>query len=449
MDWRTWLVLGTLFLLIFTFISAHSTGQFVDYGDKPAGDAYAAYWGNFTENCCGIPSSYGHIFYTVSQEGDIKGYITEIFDDGSSYNYTISIKAPEAMGDVFMPATYLSSTVAYVGNHAGKIYYADPMNGNIIWTADISSLPLSHYMYDILWGDAHGHFFVLLNNTIYEMNGSKIINSWNYNFSGYLIGAKYWHSGFFLKFGILNESQGEKNYTYEAYYIKNGTTEWKMIFPSSNVYFNDGLMYYYRGGNLTIYKDGKEIKKLQVLGDIESLHFLASSLYVFTYYNQTNEMYVYNHDLKLMKKVMLYDLKDFKIRYYDLSTQQVDIYGNKTGFIVYMYTTGECNTPYGYTSPYVPLRIIQLDKNLNVVHRNSASVYFARHIYPYQGPNSFILVASDFSNYYIVHLEKRNFIDVHLATSILIFGLIILGIITAYFYSQSKEKEILRKRMEN
>ncbi len=443
MDWRTWLVLGTLFLLLFTFISTHKTGQFIDYGDEPAGDAYAAYWGNLTDNCCGKTYTYGHIFYTVSREGDIKGYITEIFGDGSEYNYTISIKAPEAMGDVFMPATYLSSSVAYVGNYNGKIYYADPANGNIIWMADISSLPLSNYMYDILWGDSHGHFFVLLNDTIYEMNGSKMINSWNYNFSGYLMSAQYWQGGFFLEFEIMKYTNWEKKKSYEVYYVKNGTTKWKMNFPSSSVHFNNGLVYYYNGSNLTIYKDGKEIKKLQVLGDIESLRFLSSSLYVFTYYNQTNEMYVYTHDLKLVKRVLLYDLKEFKIRHYPLSYQSADIYENKTGFVVYLYTTDEYNTQ------YVPLRIIQLDKDLNVVRRNSASVYLARHIYPYYGDNSFILVSSEFDTYYIVHLKNRDFIDFYQAIPILTVGFTILVMIVGYFYVRTKEMEYLKKRFEN
>lgn len=442
MGWKTWLGIGAIFLLLFAFLSAYRTGQFVDYEDH-VGDAYATYWGNLTENCCGEAYSSGHMFYAVSQEGDIHGYAVKIFRDGSSYNYTISIKHPEAMGDVFMPAVYLSDSVVYVGNHKGKIYYADPARGNVIWTADISSLPVSNYMYNILWGDAHGHFFVLLNDTIYEMNGSEMINSWDYNFSGYLMSAHYWHGGFFLKFGILNDSQGEEKHSYEVYYVKNGTTEWKLTFSSSSIYFNNGLVYYYSGSNLIIYKDGNEIKKLQVRGDIESLRFIYSYAYVFTYYNQTNEMYVYNHDLELVKRVMLYDLKNLKVWDYPLSYQSADIYENKAGFIVYLYTTDEHN------SQYVPLRIIQLDKNLNVVHRNYASVYLARHIYPYHGDNSFILVSSEFDSYYIVHLKNRDFIDVHQAMSILAIGFIILGIIAGYFYVQTKEMEYLKKRFEN
>ena len=354
----------------------------------------------------------------VSERGDI--YLLFV---KHSEKYEKVIESPSPIG--FAREVYISDSVVYVGTWNGKMYYADPMNGKIIWTIELKRLHTYFNAtnntdifngYDILWGNRSGYFYLLFNHTIYHLyRDVKILDKYSYNFTGYFISSYYWNGGLILKFGEYLWEKG-KRYLYHIYYVKDGKIMWNLTLPASidldlryyerDIYIYEDYVYYYRDSLITVYKDGRRIKELYTEGDVAGLKRFGDKLYVYTYLGMQNLLFLYNKDYKLLKRVELFDMKSMGIRNYDVRNQRVSMYENNSGYTVFLYTT-----PWDWDStPYIPLRMIYLDKNLNVTWSNWAKVKWAFDVYPTFNKNEFILLSED-ADLYLVNVKERVIVD--------------------------------------
>ena len=395
--------------------------------------------------------------YLVMDNGGIKSYVISQIDGKHHVDYH-AINPPKRI-DTFNGAfaEYLSNSVAYVGDYKGLIYYADPAEGSIIWTIDLWKLNILNGWgdYRILWGNTNGYLYIYTHNysngfdiIYYLFRDEKILGKWQYNLSGYLETAYYWNGGLILKFHTNSDSWLHIKSAYYIYYMKNGTIYWHLTLLSekdcngrdSNIYIHDNYIYYFWGENITIYRENLKIKSLQMPGEIASIYVLNNRIYIVLYKGLENMLYVLDKNFTMIKTIPLFDLGNIGIKRYNLTNQKVNIYENETGYTIYMYTVNTV-TP---AAPYLPLRIVRLNKDLNVIFRKSVNVYIANDIYPYTDIGSFILVRWSYE-LYIVHPKVVWIFNSYLFFPVLGVGMMVI----AYSYAKYKEWEIIKKKYQN
>jgi len=408
-------------------------------------------------------SPYGWGTHWVYKKGMGNGYFYGLSEDGDLYfeymgKYEKFIDRPEHMWNE--PCYYyLSDSVIYVGDWRGRIYYADPESGRIIWTIELSRLHIyfnvtnstnTFYWYDILYGNKSGYFYLFFNNTIYHLyRDVKILDKFHYNFTGFPVSAHWWDGGLIIKFGRKPKPWLYDRYTYDVYYIKNDKILWKLSLPSKmftvepdapDVYIVDDYVYHFNNSKITIYKDGKIMREVNSIGNIVSIKKMDNKFYVFTYKDTKNILLLYDDNFTLQKIVELFDMKDIGIRKYDITNQKVSFYENKTGYTAFLYTT------FGHIEErsYIPLRVVHLNKNLSIDWKYAVDTYRASDIYPLSNAHNFLLVDAEFNNLYFVNVKTKIDINYFAWMSIKIPIFIFLLIIPAYIYVLSKEIRIRR-----
>ncbi len=429
-------------LLIILLFPSINTVQKIEYNDSYRGYGQATYF-NWSRR----------LFYGIDYYGNI--YFLHF---GDSWKEGKIVEAPEVIGGDFS-TSYLSDSVVFVGSDNGKIYYADPETNKVINIIDLNRLhlyfnntnnPNTFYRYYILWGNKSGYLYVFFNNTIYHIyRDAKIIHRYHYNFTGYLVSAHLWKGGFVLKFGEKPKPWLHKSYDYNVYYAKNGKILWNITLPSRmykwqsdapDVYIYHDFVYHFKYYQITIYKDGVKIKNLSVEGDIVSLKRVGDMLYVFTYYGNQNILLVYNKNLTLVKRVPLFNMKEIGVEKYDIINQKVSMYQNSIEFAIFLYTCSLSNDG----SPYLPIRIVYLDKNMNIVWKTwYGKFYRAINVYPLWKRNEIVMVTSEFSDLYFVTLGSTLKINPFSWINVKIFLIII--ILLSYGYTYSKKQELKMK----
>ncbi len=442
-------VIMVILLLAIVFFPSVSVVRKVYYDDSKRG------YGEDTHLI--INDSWGeHIFYGVDYSGNMF-----FMNFGPGWMYNKSLEAPMGIGDwAFSGEDYLSDSVAYIGGVSGHIYYVDPTYGSIIWTIDLSRLHIyfngsagnDFYGYYILWGNRSGYFYVLFNDTIYYLyRDVRIIDSYHYNFSGYLISAHRWNGGFILKFGTQPKPWLDNEYSYNVYYVKDGKILWNLTLQSAfykyqsdapDVYIYEDYVYHFSGSNVIVYKDGTLIRNFGVEGNVTDIKRIGNDTFVFTYSGLKNLLLLYNKDFHIVKKVELFDMKSMGVKkYYSFLDQKVSMYSNwnNTGYIVFLYT---CSID----GDYVPLRIVHLSKDLNIMWKTWVTVYGASEIYPLWNKNRFILISTDFPNLYVVTSKKEIIIDPFAWASLKILIVTVSLIVVGYVLSQYLEYLQIRKK---
>ncbi len=404
------LIICLLVILLFPSVHINKEAQ---YDDSEYGYGEITYF-NWSYGC-------ESLFYGMDIDGNI--YFLYFGNNaGKFWKYEKILDAPEIMGDFDYTEAYLSNSVAYVGDIRGRIYYADPETGDLINIIDLSRLhiyfnatnePNAFFDYHILWGDKKGYFYLFFNNTIYYIyRDISIISKYHYNFSGILISSYYWNGGFVLKFGESPKPWLHSGYRYSIYYVKDGEILWNLTLPSimfywqryaPDIYIYQDYVYHFENNKISVYKDGENIKNFDVEGNVVRVRKMGNELFVFTYFTTKNLLLVYDENYTLVKKVMLFDMKDLGITGYDVRNQKVSIYENSTEYGIFLYT---CS--YSDRMPYLPLRIVYLDKNLNVTYRNwCKKFYHSIAVYPFRSRDEVILVTSEFHNLYFAKIDTQ------------------------------------------
>ncbi len=412
---------------------------------------------------------YGRATYWMYKDGWDNGYLYGMKYDGDLYfvylgKYEKFVDAPEYLGGG-PTSHYFSDSVIYIGDDRGRIYYADPENGKIIWTMDLRTLHIyfnatnsttSFYHYHILYGNRSGYFYLLFNGTIYHLyRDVKILDKYHYSFRGYPVEAYPWKGGLIIKF---MESGWEAPWGTPApsarkcsvYYVKNGSVIWKLTFLSEmskwqpnppDVQIFEDYVYYFKGSTISVYRNGKKKTSIHTNGEVVGLQRMKDKFYVTTYLGNKNLLSVYDKNFLLIKQIELFDMKSIGVEEYDISNQKVEIYRNKTGYTVFLYTY------FGYENhpkSYIPMRIIYLDKNLNVTWSDSFKIGEVTNAYPLPEKNKFMVVEEMGDLYFV---KVKNLVDVNFFAwmNIKIPIFVFLLIVPGYFYVISKEIEIKRR----
>ncbi len=400
---------------------------------------------------------YGRATHWIYENWMKEGYLYGINYEGDLYfvylgKYEMFEDAPEYLGgDV--GTYYLSDSVIYVGDIQGRIYYADPGSGDIIWTIDVSRLHIyfnatnstnSFYGYYILYGDRSGYFYLLFNNTLYHLyRDIKILDKYKYPFRGFPVAASPWEGGLIIKFiwwdRAGNDTSREASI---VYYVKDGKIIWQLNFTHTSLQIFKNYVYYLNGSKIDVYKNGTLMWRVYTYGTVVDLKDMGDNFYVVTYSGTKNLLLLYDKNFNFIKKVVLFDMKSIGVKDYNIANQKVNIYKNSSGYTVFLYTYDGAK---GFTNSYVPMRIIYLDKNLNVTWRDYADVEAVTDAYPLPQRDEFIIVQD---RCYLEFVTVRTVTEVNyfarmdIKLPVFIFSLML----PAYFYSLSREIAIRRRK---
>ncbi len=313
---------------------------------------------------------YGWGTHWMYERGMRDGYLYGVNEKGDLYfvyrgKYEMFVDAPGYMGHEFCNY-YLSDSVIYMGDWRGRMYYADPWSGRIIWTLELSRLhiyfnsshnPDTFYHYHILYGNRSGYFYILFNNTIYHIyRDVKILDELHNDFKGAFIATYPWNGGLILKFNKVSSPS-----IYDIYYFKDNRILWNLSLRSRmhisysdvpDIYIEDGLICHFGDSKITVYKDCRKFRELEVPGKIINMEKMGDEFYVFSYSGTKNLWLLYDGNFTFLKKIVLFDLKNIGVKKWDIRNQRASIYENNTGYTVFLYTAPDlCNEQL----PYVPL----------------------------------------------------------------------------------------------
>jgi len=443
------LITITLLSVIILLFPSVNTITVIKYDDSYRGYGQMTYF-NWSKG----------MLYGVDYDGDL--YFLHFFKDG--WKEEKILEAPEYFGTSFDEA-YLSDSVVFVGSANGRIYYANPETGNLINIIDLCRLHIyfnitnssnEFYGYYVLWGNKSGYLYILFNDTIYYLyRDIRIISKYHYNFTGFLVSAHRWNGGFVLKFGINPKPWTHKTYSYNVYYVKDGNILWNLTLLSTmykwqsdapDVYIYQNFVYTFKYNHITVYKDGNKIQNFDVDGDVVSLKRNGDLLYIFIYKGSQNILLTYNKNYKLVKRVILFDMREMNIDRYNIVNQKIDMYENSSEIAIFMYTCSMSNDG----SPYIPVRIVYLDKNLNVVWRNwYGGFYRGVHMYPLWKRSGIAMVTSEFLNLYFVTIESKVVIDPLSWMDVKVFIIVIILLATGYVYSKNEEIRVKINNWKN
>ncbi len=434
-----------LLLIVVLYIPSVEVKTYVHYDESHWAYGRKTYW---------KPLDYagGGVFYGISEDGDV--YIH--YGNGEKYY----LMRP---GFLWEPrAFYLSDSVVYEGNCEGRMFYGNLESGRVLWTMDLSRLhiyfnatndPNTFYGYRILWGNTRGYFYIYFNHTLYYLyKDIEILGKWHFDFKGWLSSSHYWNGGLVLLFEDNSGKWGGEGTLYSVYYVKNGTILWNLTFLSPfhkewydvpGVYIYEGYVYYFEMDTFTVYENGRYVGKYHVDGDIVNIKRIGDLSYVVSYEGLKNLLYVFDANFNLLKRVELFDMEGMGIHKYVTMHQRADIYLNRAGYTIFLYTYGMYDRP----EEYVPLRIITMDSGMNITGRLVVpKIKEPERMYPLDGVNRFILV-SDGTDLYFVSVERKveinPFAFMYLKMPIFLAAVFIC-LLPAYIYLISREVAIRR-----
>ncbi len=306
--------------------------------------------------------NYGYYTHFVSQKGVMGPYVYGVGDDNGdicrigaySNEWDMDIiRAPKKLDDTFIGSVYMTDSLVYVVGSNGYAYSVDMEYMRIIDMYNFNELfgdSKEMGTYYILWGNKTGYLYMLVNNTIfYIYKDLKILNQWYYNFTGYYVSSYPWDGGFLLRFKDF------KGATW-IYYVKNGSIVWE-ITTRSRVRCYQNFVYEFKNDEISIYRDGKKLIKLIINGNVADVNRIDNLTYVAVYLFSKNYLMVFDVNFKILKTLVLCDMGT---TWYKVNNQNMGVFKNESGYTILLYTSDI----YG---PFVPLRIIHLDKHFNIV----------------------------------------------------------------------------------